>query len=187
MRKNKIQAFIFVPLNCKGTVYLLSDMSNSLFMSHVDIPVMLFACNLVSVTECEIAEVQVRSVTNIVAVAASIVNAICTLGFSLWKTFQIRQIKFDVDPSVILKHSCTFIMINLCCFPFISPTPSIICVVRHATYFNILPTVVFLLVISCFMFHLRYYKSFPKYAATGFIFINFVLCFLILVFGALFL
>ena len=60
---------MYAPYKFKGAIYLLLDISTVLAGAIEDLPVMVFAYNLATATECKFAEVQVKSGATIAVIA----------------------------------------------------------------------------------------------------------------------
>ena len=106
---------MYAPYKFKGAIYLLLDISTVLAGAIEDLPVMVFAYNLATATECKFAEVQVKSGATIAVIAASVVNSIWLLCVSLFNSIwtctipgPTRQLtEPNEDDHALCRFACT--------------------------------------------------------------------------------
>ena len=191
---NEVQPFnendseqLYVPRKCKGRVNILWDISNILVGTQEDLSVMVFTYNIGTGTECDFAQVQLRSPTMTAAIAASMVNALWMLGITTWKIAWI----YGYSPShhipnhlnrenVFNKCFISFLLVFVFVGVFLA-TPFII----GSTFLMAVNTIVLLSVLFFHAFHSASFERYPRVTATGLGVTSCIVCCVVVILGSI--
>ena len=183
--------FMYAPYKFKGAVYLLWDISTVLAGTIEDLPVMVFAYNLATATECKFAEAQVRSGATVAAIAASVVNSIWLLCVCLFKAIwtciipgPTRQLtEPDEDHHALCRFACT-LWAPICMLGFLL-TFLIPCYsLKDSVFIHAVNGFLIFDIVILYVFHVWFYLWFPRIMAVGMGVTNFSVFFIVIVVGS---
>ena len=183
--------FMYAPYEFKGSIYLLWDISTVLAGAIEDLPVMVFAYNLATATECKFAEAQVRSEATVAAIAASVVNSIWLLCVSLFKAIwtctipgPTRQLtEPDEDDHALCRFACTLwapIFMLGFLLTFLIPCYSMI----DSVFIHTVNGLLIFDIVILYVFHVWFYLWYPRIMAVGMGVTNCIVFFIVIVVGS---